>query len=489
MKLSTSLTPFLFGILGIFSFAPFSIKPLIFFSYAYLIKELIFNNKRRISKLFYWSLGHWGLGMSWLIVSVYYYGQTSILISLIVFILLVLILTLAFSGPLFFISKVLISNIERHKIINLILISSVLMLSEVSMNYLLYGIPWLISGATLLDTISQSIYPIFGALGGSFIIYLSSALIASRWSNKDRLLLIYCIVPFIISFPNKNLINVEPRQDLDFTIIQPSTDPFQKYNQGYSDQIEANILKLSKESSEKSTLLVLPEAELPYAYEDIRFKEFQEKLPKQTIMGAWSYKNSNLYNSIVNSTEGSQYNKVHLVPFGEFIPFEQYLRGLISFFDMPMSTVNRGSIDQNTMYLDAFSEISYSALICFDIAFSESVRKSNISSKFIINVSNDTWFGNSIGPYHHLDLARIRAAENNKWLIRAANDGYSAIISNKGTIVDFLGKGQKGVLNGSLDFIDDRSFFSKYGYLFSYILGISSVIISIIINLWLRLDY
>jgi len=198
MKLSTSLTPFLFGILGIFSFAPFSIKPLIFFSYAYLIKELIFNNKRRISKLFYWSLGHWGLGMSWLIVSVYYYGQTSILISLIVFILLVLILTLAFSGPLFFISKVLISNIERHKIINLILISSVLMLSEVSMNYLLYGIPWLISGATLLDTISQSIYPIFGALGGSFIIYLSSALIASRWSNKDRLLLIYCIVPFII---------------------------------------------------------------------------------------------------------------------------------------------------------------------------------------------------------------------------------------------------------------------------------------------------
>ena len=71
------VAPFLFGFLGILSFAPFSIKPLIFLSYAYLIKELAYKNDSSIKKLVFWSLGHWGFGMSWIIVSVYYYGTVS----------------------------------------------------------------------------------------------------------------------------------------------------------------------------------------------------------------------------------------------------------------------------------------------------------------------------------------------------------------------------------------------------------------------------
>ncbi|MAC68294.1 MAG: apolipoprotein N-acyltransferase, partial [Gammaproteobacteria bacterium] len=220
MKLNKSLTPFIFGIIGIFSFAPFSIKPLIFFSYAYLIRELIYKNNSRLKKLFYWSLGHWGFGMSWLIVSVYYYGETSIYISLLIFVLLVLLLSLAFSAPLFFISKLLIKTFERSGIANLILISSLFMLNEISMNYLLYGIPWLIAGVTLLDTILQGVYPILGALGASFIIYFCSSLIASSSNTKDRKLLIYCLLPFIISYPNEYSINNEKNNDLEFTIIQ-----------------------------------------------------------------------------------------------------------------------------------------------------------------------------------------------------------------------------------------------------------------------------
>jgi apolipoprotein N-acyltransferase len=86
-------------------------------------------------------------------------------------------------------------------------------------------------------------------------------------------------------------------------------------------------------------------------------------------------------------------------------------------------------------------------------------------------------------------LARIRAYENNRWLIRAANDGFSAIINNKGTIVEYIEKGEKGVLNGSLQYIEDKSFYSQYGYLFSYILSISALFFSIIINSWKKLGY
>jgi apolipoprotein N-acyltransferase len=150
---------------------------------------------------------------------------------------------------------------------------------------------------------------------------------------------------------------------------------------------------------------------------------------------------------------------------------------------MPMSYVNKGNNSQMPFKLEKRGETAISPLICFDIAFSETVRKSNISSKFIVNISNDTWFGDSIGPYQHLDIARVRAIENNKWLIRSANDGISAIIDNKGTIVDKLSKGERGVLNGTLQFKDEPSFYSKFGH--GIILIFSSLILGIcvIINL------
>ena len=130
--------------------------------------------------------------------------------------------------------------------------------------------------------------------------------------------------------------------------------------------------------------------------------------------------------------------------------------------------------------------IEAAPLICFDIAFGNTVRKSNISSLFMINISNDTWFGNSIGPYQHLDIARVRSIENNRWMIRATNDGFSAIIDNNGTIVDKLDKGVSGVLNSSIKLEETRTFYSKYGYYLPYLLALSILIFSVIINICSR---
>ena len=91
-------------------------------------------------------------------------------------------------------------------------------------------------------------------------------------------------------------------------------------------------------------------------------------------------------------------------------------------------------------------------------------EKATLVLKFIVNISNDTWFGNSIGPYQHLDIARVEAIENNKWLIRSANDGISAIIDNNGTIVAKLSKGERIIVNGTLQFIDEPSFYAKFGH-------------------------
>ena len=267
------------------------------------------------------------------------------------------------------------------------------------------------------------------------------------------------------------------------TIIQPSSDPFLKYTAGYYETIENNLLELINESSTESQLIVLPEAELPYSIQQTRFTNFllKSNISEKILLGAWSVENNKLFNVIYSPNNSTLYKKQHLVPFGEYIPFISSLRGIIDFFDLPMSNVIHGQDNQKNIKIN--NNITVATPICFDIAFPRTVRKMNQSSDLIINVSNDTWFGSSIGPHHHLEIARIRSIENDKWTIRATNDGYSAFISNKGTIVDFLDKGDVGILEGYVNLRDSRSFYNKYGYIFSYVIIFISLLMLLIVCL------
>ena len=482
MNLKQFLIPFFFGFIGIFAFSPFSIKPLIILSYSYLIRELVYRENSSLKKIIFWSFGHWGFGMSWLIVSVYYYGETSILISLIIFLLLILILTTFFSLPLSILRFRLFSRNNASQHIELLYISSILILSELSRYYLLNGVPWLIPGSVFLDTNTQYIYSIFGVAAGSMLIYLFASLIALYWGRNKNISYIIFLSSLILFIP-VTLEKIEDRRDIYVSIIQPSSDPFLKYKDGYKNEIEQNILNLVERTSPKSEIVVLPEAELPYSMQSKDFTNFIKKIDtsnKEFISGVWSYKDEHLYNALININTSESYNKMHLVPFGEYIPFISSIRGIISFFDMPMSNVKHGNKNQQNIAIFQDKAINFAPLICFDIAFSNTVRKSNKSSYFMINISNDTWFGKSIGPYHHLDITRVRAIENNKWIIRSTNDGFSAIITNNGTIVDIIEKGITGVINSGINIEKERSLYNIYGYFIPYLLSILIIVISAI---------
>jgi len=479
MGLKQYFAAFLFGLIGIFAFAPFSIKPLILVSYAYLIRSILYKNTHTLKKLISWAIGHWGFGMSWLIVSVYYYGETSILLSFVIFILLTLFLTLCFGLPLIALKYRLFSGKEGSKHLKILSISSALILFELSRYYLLNGVPWLIPGTVFLDTPLHSIYSFVGVTGGSFIVYLIATSIAIFWEHRYKIF----FGSFLLFIP---IVDKYEKTEFDFnvSIIQPSSDPFQKYNIGYKSYIENNILDLLKATSLESQMIVLPEAELPYSLNSNSFKQFINKInkkDKEIIMGAWNIDDKTLFNSLINVNTNEIYNKRHLVPFGEYIPFTSSLRGLIDFFDMPMSNVTHGSRVQDNIQISSIEGVKFSPLICFDVAFGNSVRKSNISSNFIINVSNDSWFGKSMGPYQHLAITRVRAIENNKWIIRSTNDGISAIITNNGTIVDKIDKNISGVINSGINFTYKRSIYNIFGHYIPFILASIIVLTSLII--------
>ena len=480
MKILNFIIPALFGLIGIFAFAPFSIKFLIFISYGYLIHLLISNNNGVFWKVFCWGLGHWGLGMSWIIVSVYYYGETTIAMSSIIYILLVVILTLIFTSPLLILKSALSFTKINNNFFSVLFISSIFTISEFSRYFFLNGVPWLIPGNIFLDTISQNIYPIFGVTAASFFIYFICALFIVYSNNKifyvSAAILIISLLPFSPADETKDGIKV--------SIVQPASDPFLKYEDNYYLKIEDNLNKLIDTVSKDSELVVLPEAELPYSQNSIRFINFLKntEISEKIILGVWKYEDAKLYNAIFSPRYNEAYKKIHLVPFGEYIPFIEGLRGIINFFDLPMSNVSHGSqLQENIRILD---NIPISSPICFDIAFPNTVRKMNKSSLLMINVSNDTWFGNSIGPYHHLSIARVRSIENNRYTIRATNDGISAIISNKGTIVTLLDKGKSGILEGKVKLIKNSTFYSRNGHLFFIILSFIIVLIPFLKIIW-----
>ena len=480
MKILNFIIPALFGLIGIFAFAPFSIKFLIFISYGYLIHLLISNNNGVFWKVFCWGLGHWGLGMSWIIVSVYYYGETTIAMSSIIYILLVVILTLIFTSPLLILKSALSFTKINNNFFSVLFISSIFTISEFSRYFFLNGVPWLIPGNIFLDTISQNIYPIFGVTAASFFIYFICALFIVYSNNKifyvSAAILIISLLPFSPADETKDGIKV--------SIVQPASDPFLKYEDNYYLKIEDNLNKLIDTVSKDSELVVLPEAELPYSQNSIRFIDFLKntEISEKIILGVWKYEDAKLYNAIFSPRYNEAYKKIHLVPFGEYIPFIEGLRGIINFFDLPMSNVSHGSqLQENIRILD---NIPISSPICFDIAFPNTVRNMNKSSLLMINVSNDTWFGNSIGPYHHLSIARVRSIENNRYTIRATNDGISAIISNKGTIVTLLDKGKSGILEGNVKLIKNSTFYSRNGLLFFINLSFIIVLIPFLKIIW-----
>ena len=483
MRFINFLVPFIFGLVGILSFAPFSIKFIIFISYSYLIYILVSDQKNELFKIFLWGIGHWGFGMSWIIVSVYYYGETAIATTFLIYILLVCTLSIVFTCPIILIKKLLNLINIKNNIYKTILISSFLMLSELSRYYLLNGVPWLIPGNIYLDTITQDIYSALGVSGASILIYLICSNLVIFY-KQTRFFYIIILLSVISIVPSHKIENTS--DGIKVSIIQPSSDPFLKYKPDYYYEIEQNLLNLLQKTSEDTQLIVLPEAELPYTLDNPRFDSFINNVPQseRIVMGLWNIEENKLYNSIYSLENRELYKKIHLVPFGEYIPFIESLRGLISFFNLPMSNVTHGKINQNNIHI--LNDIKAATPICFDIAFQETIRKMNKSSFLMINISNDTWFGNSIGPHHHLEIARIRSIENNRWTIRATNDGYSAFISNKGTIVSYLEKGESNILESNVILIKDNSFFNKIGYLFAYIFTFLFITLYLLVLIWTK---
>ena len=135
------------------------------------------------------------------------------------------------------------------------------------------------------------------------------------------------------------------------------------------------------------------------------------------------------------------YYKRHLVPFGEFIPFKGILGAVMEIFEVPMSDFSAGASPRPLLQVGRY-QVGVS--ICYEDAFPGEVIQALPDAAYLINVSNDAWFGDSLAPHQHLEMARMRALESERYLLRATNTGISAILDQKGRILGVVPSFERG---------------------------------------------
>lgn len=219
-------------------------------------------------------------------------------------------------------------------------------------------------------------------------------------------------------------------------------------------------------------LLILPESPTPLSFDlDRGYRRVLEDLAGRFSLGVvfsniksleangtWEYFNSAYFLDNGGALR-TVYDKMHLVPFGEYVP----LKRLFFFIDAISKDVDAFNPGRERR-LTRLDGRSANAIICFEAVFPGLVRQFvRDGSELIINLTNDAWYGKSAAPYQHLAIARLRAVENRRYLLRAANSGISAVIAPSGRIRNSTGLFQEAVCEGRFDFVSYRSLFTRYG--------------------------
>jgi len=465
------LLPFAIGSLSVLSFQPFNftlinffILPLFFYLIVYIKKKSKSTYRKKPFKknLFIFGtsfgFGFFFSGLYWITFSLTFDDSFKFLIPLGLF-LIPLFLSLFFS-----LIVLLIGPFLNFNIISLLLLSASLGASDYFRSKILTGFPWNLWAYSYSwsNEIIQFLNK-FGLFAFNLIIitiFTLPAVIFFKINYKKKLVCLFSI-PLTLFFlyvygnysTNKNRLNLESvNQKYNIKVISPNFEL--KYGLTIED-LENRLKKLVRISDPikgEKTLFVWPEGVFSgYSYREIiKFERiFSKNFDKDhyIIFGVnrFNEEKKAYYNSLLVVNKDfkilQEYKKQKLVPFGEFLPFEKLLKKI----GLKKITEGHGSFlrgdKQENLKVD---EMNILPLICYEIIFTKFIQVSNINSNLIINISEDGWFGNSIGPHQHFAKAIFRSIEHNSFLVRSANKGFSAIINNKGEVIKRLNPNEAG---------------------------------------------
>jgi apolipoprotein N-acyltransferase len=422
------------------AFAPFRWFPLAVISPAILF--LTFQSitpRRALWRGWLFSLGLFGVGVSWVQISVHQFGLPVLAFSVSITALFVAFLALfpALTGYL--------ANRyfpENSAIRMQLVLPALWVLMEWVRGWFLTGFPWLNLGYSQIHSPLAGLAPIAGVYGVSLAAALSAGLLSYLCLNRRRVWRLALLAGLWamgwlaaqVSWTTASPVTIRA------VLIQGNVGIADKWLPEQRATTLDQYLLLTEPHWGSAQLIVWPETAIPAFYSEV--KHFIAALQRRaeetetTLLTGIPFRNQTMgeyYNSVIElGADPGIYHKQHLVPFGEFMPFAPVFGAVLDFLDIPMSSFSRGNGDQQLLRV-AGQAVGVS--ICYEDAFGEEVIKALPEAQFLVNVSNDAWFGHSIAPHQHLEIAQMRALETGRYLLRSTNTGISAVISPSGKVI------------------------------------------------------
>jgi apolipoprotein N-acyltransferase len=451
--------------------APFGYWPLALLVPAALLALLHRLSARSVLWRAWWfGLGLFGAGTSWVYVSIHDYGNAPMPLAA--------GLTILFSAGLAILPALSFwpwARWLRDKRGGIALgFPACWILGEWWRSWMLTGFPWLYIGYSQTDGPLAGLAPVAGVFGIGLLIAISASALYLLFTRRPRALWLAscCAALWAAAAAIGTHQWVEPRgRPLDVAMVQGNISQALKWEPGHLESTLALYRDLSAPLW-GTDIVVWPEAAIPayldhvvdYIGENAARAARKEStlllgLPVREASGnAQGY---NVFNSVVAAgADSGLYHKRRLVPFGEYVPLEGWLRGLIDFFDLPMSNFSRGPEQQPLL---AVQGIRIAPFICYEIVYPDLVAQALPDADALLTVSNDTWFGTSIGPLQHLEMARMRAMESGRPLIRATNNGVTALIDHRGHILVRGKQFTREVVRGAIQPMQGLTPFARFG--------------------------
>lgn len=458
------------GALTPFAFAPFNFFPLAFIGPALLF--LTWHGASRAQAAwrgFLFGFGLFGVGVSWVYVSLHTFGNMPPVLAGIAVVL--------FAGGLA-LFPALAGWLQGHfarlgGALHLALfVPGAWVFVEWLRGWVLTGFPWLNLGYSQTDTPIANLAPWLGVYGMSFAVALTAGLLAVAWRERGRVAVVclpLIVVVWLASWLAGQVTFVQPTgMPVRVALVQANVPLSIKWRPEYRQAIVDRYVRMS-EQAPRADIVVWPEAAVPGYFHVVapqlepQLKRLSSERNSDFLIGAVEAdaRGRVYYNSVfaVGRSSGS-YRKQHLVPFGEFLPWPGFFGWLLDYLQIPMSNFSTG--DDGQALLTAGGQV-LGVSVCYEDAFGEEIVKALPRATLLVNVSEDAWFGNSLAPHQRLQMARVRAREAGRSMLRAANTGPSAIIDHRGEVIVRSPQFVPHVINASAQPMVGLTPYARYG--------------------------
>lgn len=390
------------------------------------------------------SCGFFGTGVSWVYVSIYQFGMTSKPLAIILTGIFVFGLAVIFALPYLLFRKLSGTNTT-----NVILLGApgFWLLGEWLRGWLLTGFPWLYLGYGHLHSPLAGFAPIGGVLLISAVVVLTSGgliqTIRHIQSKRHKSAGVIAAAVTSVWLIGAILTTVSwtktEDSEIGIGIVQANIPQELKWEPTFRKTTLDRYTDMTAQLWQND-IIIWPEAAVPMLYrsalpflEKIQRSAEQQNSAILTGILSENFESRKIHNSIVGIGEAEGiYHKTRLVPFGEYVPLEHWIRGTLAFFDLPTSIIAPGPSGQSGIRV---GELIISPSICYEVVYPTLVAASARNSHLLLTISNDAWFGDSIGPLQHMQMAQMRALETQRYLVRATNNGISAVVDPTGTMI------------------------------------------------------